>query len=723
MIGRSQTALKEMAFPAAVSAVQRDKAQPEILVWLRKLDLLLKSAIARARVLFAGNDADFALHGLYISESEVDALLAAETEFLGSDHSVARARLDLLSVSPLGDVGEAWSFTDFDRAVLLLALAPEIDLRYERIYAYLQDDVTKRRPTVDLALNLLCGNLATRLDYRARFAADAPLLRSGMLRLTADPAIVEPPLLAHYLRLDERAVGALLSDDRLDSRLAAFCERDPTPTVTGEPRNDTEVMRRRLLAIATSARLIRLLFSGPATSDKQQAAAALAEATGKRLLRVDFERSTSWKTDPIATASLLVREAALSDAILYLNGPRPSAGEETTARTFLDTLAASPVALIVASDAPSLVAIVNGDQFFDIAFALPDHHTRGALWRSLTADASMVVPAEALRALAGTFVLAPQQIATAVDTAKRRLEWQATAKSAGAADGVTTELLAAARHQTGLELAALTSKVEPVHRWQDIVLPDDSLQQLREICSRVTFSHRVLEDGGFGSKLSSGKGVAVLFAGPSGTGKTMAAEIIANELGLDLFRIDLSRVVSKYIGETEQNLERIFKAAVRSNSVLLFDEADALMGKRSAVHDAHDRYANIEISYLLQKMEQHEGVTILTTNLRGNIDDAFLRRLAFMVQFPFPDEDARREIWKRIWPLQTLVGPDVDVAALATRFRLSGGNIRNIGLSAAFLAATESRPVCMADILHAIRREYAKVGKNLTPAELEERVN
>src|SRR5262249_4200959 len=215
-------------------------------------------------------------------------------------------------------------------------------------------------------------------------------------------------LLAHDLRLDERAVCALLSDDRLDSRLATFCEKDATPTVVGEARNDTEVMRR-LVAIAASARndrrLIRLLFSGPATSDKEQAAAALAEATGKRPLRVDFERSTSWKTDPIATASLLVREATLSDAILYLNGLRPSAGEETLARMFLDTLAASPVAIIVASDAPLLAAIATGGQFLDIAFALPDYHTRGALWRSLTADAGMVVPTEALRALADTFVL------------------------------------------------------------------------------------------------------------------------------------------------------------------------------------------------------------------------------------------------------------------------------------------------------------------------------
>jgi SpoVK/Ycf46/Vps4 family AAA+-type ATPase len=202
----------------------------------------------------------------------------------------------------------------------------------------------------------------------------------------------------------------------------------------------------------------------------------------------------------------------------------------------------------------------------------------------------------------------------------------------------------------------------------------------------------------------------------------MAAEIIANELGLDLFRIDLASVVSKYIGETEKNLERIFAAAVRSNSVLLFDEADALFGKRSAVTDAHDRYANVEISYLLQKMEQYEGITILTSNLRGNIDEGFWRRLAFTVHFPFPETDTRLEIWKRLWPEETALEADVDFAKLAEHFSLSGANIRNIGLAAAFLAAAEKRPVRMADILHATRREYTKVGKAVTAIELEDMV-
>jgi SpoVK/Ycf46/Vps4 family AAA+-type ATPase len=241
---------------------------------------------------------------------------------------------------------------------------------------------------------------------------------------------------------------------------------------------------------------------------------------------------------------------------------------------------------------------------------------------------------------------------------------------------------------------------------------------LREICQRVVHGYRVLSEWGFGRKLSLGKGVNALFAGPSGTGKTMAAEIIANALQLDLYKIDLSGVVSKYIGETEKNLGRIFAAAENANAILFFDEADALFGKRSEVHDSHDRYANIEISYLLQKMEEYEGITIMATNLRQNLDESFVRRLAFTIYFPFPDEVDRRRIWDGIWPVETPVARDIDLDFLAHQFKLSGGNIKNIALAAAFLAAEDGGMVTMAHLIHATRREYQKLGKPLGAAEL-----
>ncbi|HEX9595413.1 MAG TPA: ATP-binding protein, partial [Anaerolineales bacterium] len=282
------------------------------------------------------------------------------------------------------------------------------------------------------------------------------------------------------------------------------------------------------------------------------------------------------------------------------------------------------------------------------------------------------------------------------------------------------DLFNAARAQSGHDLATLAQKVDLHYTWGDIVLPEDSLAQLHEICQRVTQRRRVLGEWGFDRKLSLGKGVNALFAGPSGTGKTMAAEIVANELGLDLYKIDLAGVVSKYIGETEKNLDRIFREAEDANAMLFFDEADALFGKRSAIKDAHDRYANIEISYLLQKMEAYDGLAILATNLRQNLDEAFIRRLAFTVHFPFPDEASRRRIWQGIWPAATPLGEAVDLDFMAGQFKLSGGNIKNNALAAAFLAATDGGAVTMEHLLQATRREYQKMGKTLSEVELNE---
>ena len=241
--------------------------------------------------------------------------------------------------------------------------------------------------------------------------------------------------------------------------------------------------------------------------------------------------------------------------------------------------------------------------------------------------------------------------------------------------------------------------------------PADQVAILREIIATVRGRPIVLEQWGVGQKLASSPGVTILFAGPPGTGKTMAAEIIASELGLDLYKIDLSTIVSKYIGETEKNLERIFAEASTSNSILFFDEADALFGKRSEVRDSHDRYANIEISYLLQRMEAYDGVTILATNLRANLDEAFTRRLHFAVDFPFPEEADRLRIWQTLFPPGVPRADDLDLPFLARRYRLAGGSIRNVLVSAAYLAAADGRVVSQAHLLHGVRREMQKMGR------------
>ena len=251
------------------------------------------------------------------------------------------------------------------------------------------------------------------------------------------------------------------------------------------------------------------------------------------------------------------------------------------------------------------------------------------------------------------------------------------------------------------------------------MLPDEQKIELRDICNQAKYRYLVQEEWGFNQKLSLGKGLTVLFAGQPGTGKTMAADVIAHELQLDLYKIDLSQVVSKYIGETEKNLNRIFTAATHSNAILLFDEADALFGKRSEVKDAHDRYANIETSYLLQKMEEYDGVAILTTNLQSNMDEAFIRRLRFIIEFTMPGVKERQRIWQQIFPPQVPRSPELDFKFLARQFEISGAVIRNIALRSAYLAANDGGIVTMNHLLQSVRREYQKMGKILMTEALE----
>jgi SpoVK/Ycf46/Vps4 family AAA+-type ATPase len=309
-----------------------------------------------------------------------------------------------------------------------------------------------------------------------------------------------------------------------------------------------------------------------------------------------------------------------------------------------------------------------------------------------------------LEILAGQFSLTSGQIVAAASSAMS----QAVQESRPL---LSSDLFEAARLHSGHHLAELAQKIEPRYAWDDLVLPQTPLTMLRELVSMVQSRPLVLETWGLGRKLTASTGVSALFSGPPGTGKTLAAQIIANQLGIELYRIDLSTVVSKYVGETEKNLERIFTEASQSNAILFFDEADAIFGKRSEVKDAHDRYANIEVGYLLQRMESYNGVTILATNLRANLDDAFTRRLQFIINFPFPDEEYRLQIWQVLIPPDLPRAEELDLELMAKRFKLAGGNIRNIIVSAAFVAASDGGSVTMQHLMHGARREIQKMGR------------
>jgi SpoVK/Ycf46/Vps4 family AAA+-type ATPase len=308
------------------------------------------------------------------------------------------------------------------------------------------------------------------------------------------------------------------------------------------------------------------------------------------------------------------------------------------------------------------------------------------------------------------FRLTPEQVHRAARAARQQAA--AEDRPLGAAD-----LHTGARSQNAAGLERLARRIEPEAGWDDLVLPDAVVAQLEDLTARARHRDLVLDAWRMGRRSSKGRGITALFAGDSGTGKTMSAEVVAGDLGLDLYVIDLSTVVDKYIGETEKNLDRIFVEADRVNGVLLFDEADAIFGKRSEVKDSHDRYANVEVAYLLQRMELFDGLAVLTTNLRSNVDEAFTRRLDTIVDFPMPEEDDRRRLWEKHLRPELPREDDIDLDFLARAFRLSGGNVRNIAVTAAYLAARHDRPVSMADLIRGTESEYRKLGHLCVEAE------
>jgi AAA+ superfamily predicted ATPase len=526
---------------------------------------------------------------------------------------------------------------------------------------------------------------------------------------------VAPPLLTHVVVPGEQVVELLTGQPGPGRSLAPFTTRiDPgTRIAQGVPLAPAEwEALTDLAAQAGRKQPLRLHFRGGGNGGLS-AALALAGTLGTPLLVADLARLAGEAGSSAERAGLLARvfsTARLREAILCLSHADDVAAAAGDRAALDRELAEHTGIVILAGDQAWRPSGGEPLGVLEIRLSPPGFAARRAAWLdAIAAHGGAISPADA-DALAASFRLGPDQIAESAAVATQAARLAGGDAAAGAAGLERAALFAAARRQGGHELSALTRRIEPAYRWDDLVLPGESVTQLREICRRTSLRERVLGDWGFGTKLSRGRGTTALFAGPPGTGKTTAAEVVAGDLGLDLFTIDLSAVVSKYIGETEKNLERIFSAAEDTDAILFFDEADALFGKRSDVREAHDRYANIEVAYLLQRMEQYEGIAILATNLRQHLDDAFTRRLAFVVDFPFPGDAERRRIWELTLAGAPLAaGADLDL--LARGFRLSGGSIRNAALQAAFLAAGDGTPVGMPHLLDAVRRELRKMGK------------
>jgi SpoVK/Ycf46/Vps4 family AAA+-type ATPase len=701
----------QAADPAARAQPQPQPPEQPIRTALRCLDELLAAAVARWHAVQGADP----FRGMHIGADEVDRWLGegasdADPASAGLTSVITRAVAAALDDPPFRWLADTFALTGFQVAALLIALAAEFDLRYERLFAYLQDDVGKRRPTVDLILRLLCPDRASRTLWIGEFGAGSILVWNRLIAVGRSP---EGPLLAAPVQLDEQIAALLLRHNHLDSRLVPFCR-------AGRADGDLAALPiapawrqalPRLLAAARDERQpLRFYLQGLPGVGKRQLAKSIAAALGARLVTAELS-ALCQLSDIEERLRLVFREVWLKGGVLYLPGLDRLREEPRAFSTLLGLVAADTGVTLLSGQGAWSAAELEATGVMPLVFDLRAAGVQRASWVRACEKAGVDLSDDQLSLLAERFRLTPAQAAEAAAAAVNRTRWRQAAQSDGADRPTLDDFFIAARLQGGQELAALSRRIEPQRSWGDIVLPSESLEQLREICARVVRHGRVLREWGFARRLSLGKGVTALFSGPSGTGKTLAAEIVAHELGLFLYKIDLATVVSKYIGETEKNLDRLFTAAQDANCVLFFDEADALFGKRSEVRDSHDRYANLEISYLLQKMEEFEGLAILATNLRQNLDDAFTRRLAFTVHFPFPDEAERRRIWSEIWPRELPLAADVDAASLARELKMSGGNIKNTALAAAYYAAADGGTVTRAHLLRAARREFQKMGK------------
>jgi ATP-dependent 26S proteasome regulatory subunit len=697
-------------------------SQKHILARLGRIDVMIRREIYRWQS--AGQEPSDSFRGLYVADQQANgmmdrpiftnwgfsAVIGPEIERAFDEaqsladlniQSILNTAKDQNQILKLEHLANVFRLSQFEVDVLLICLAPTLDLRYESIYGYLQDNITLKQPSVNLVLDLLCGPGSDRIKHYTHFSADAPLLKHQLVEFLPETGSRKVPLLRQMIAIDNTISSWLLGEFVIDPNLNVH-----TAVIYPDDESVDLILPKKIKSQLDNNGIDRSIyvFHGPDQVSQDAAARYIATGTGRPLLQANL---TSIVEDGYSIVNVIkrtFRDALLIHAIPYITSWEACIKDhKAPADLFLELCSHAGPAIVSGRHTWQAGGSQRERVFRWVEFPIPPFPERLLLWKHFTerhilSDNLDFIP------LAGQFQLSTGQIrdaaATAMDIAER---------NGGVIKG--RDLFAAARSHSNPNLAGLARKINPRYGWDDIVLPGDQVDLLNEIVSTVRCRPKVLDEWGIGRKLASSRGVTALFSGPPGTGKTMAAEIIAAELNLDLYKIDLSTVVSKYIGETEKNLERIFNEAETSNAILFFDEADALFGKRSEVRDSHDRYANIEISFLLQRMEAYNGVTILATNLRANLDDAFTRRLQFAVDFPFPEEIDRLRIWQTLFPKDIPKTSNLDFVMMADKFKLAGGNIRNIIVNAAYLAADDGQFVTMDHLLHGARRELQKMGR------------
>lgn len=674
------------------------------------------------------------LKGLAITVEEVDRIMAGEygLSYIGM---VEPGYLELLQASrrhmvsreeacrqkgvflPLLHVRDAFGLTDFEMFCIVVCVAVETDRKYEKLFGFIQDDVSARMPTIGMALALymLLGDIDD--DAENIMQLDCKLFRYFM----NDPKRedVTRSRLSRSMRLCERMYSFLTGTVMFEDRIEKYYSVE-MPEELPELLVDIDIQQRlrncvnQLMGtpdLYTGSKGTAFYLHGPQGSGKRLQLRHLFKHIGIPVVMADMqavpldEVEAEKVIDTFVCETILNRGAlCLCNFHMLLDQEDERLGEQAAAKLLLRVSRHVRVLFILSELEWKPLEEDIPYTMLTFPLEIPNNAERLGLWQQLSRKYKLADTVD-LTGLSNKFRFTPGQISKVL----QETGLEAELSGAGVID--EDSLYRVCISQASHKLERKATKITPAFGWDDLIIPEDQKKLLREACNQIQYRHVVYNSWGFDKKLPYGRGLSMLFYGPPGTGKTMGAQVMANELKLEMYRVDLSQTISKYIGETEKNLREVFDEAAKTSAILFFDEADSLFGKRSEVKDAHDKYANTETSYLLQKMEEYEGITILATNLIQNFDEAYRRRLKYIINFPMPGCATRKLLWQKVFPPGIPMENGIDFDFLAERFELSGSNIKNIALSASFLAAAANGDLTMGHILRALKQELSKAGK------------
>ncbi len=689
-----------------------------LLAQLERIDLMLQCYMQR---ISDPSDNTRTIQGMVLSPDTIDTLIVqpqgkphwAQQQFVDQPESTSHLHVatqaqnvHIPDDSRLGQLVARFALNTLERDLLLFSILPWFDPRYAMLFAFLQNDTQKKWPTVDLAFQVLCPDDANHPAQRACLLPEAPLLSNGLLSLKTKNTRTSSGWTDTLLQVDSELYHYLIGQDTLPPSLK---ECSQWLTVSEQMPDAHLTFSQRIAQYCfdnPAAKVPLLVLRGGRGSGRAQTVALAAHQAKRQALCMDLELLPENDEEAYQVLLLALRESRLKAACLTLRSlPALTEKRSTLLTQFSQRLCAHQGAVVCLTEEHTpLIWLGNMPQCM---LDMPP--------RSLAANEALLrsqlhtVPMESdldLKSLVKRFHISP-------DTLPNILQEADIYRTQRAPQALLSQqdLYKAFGLRAQQNFGKLAQRITPIRTFEDLVVSDALMVQLQEILAAIRYRDQALESG-FARKVAYGLGISALFYGSSGTGKTLVAEVLAGALGVDLIKVDLSTVVNKYIGETEKNLSRIFDLAAADAGVLFFDEADALFGKRSETKDAQDRHANIEVSYLLQRLENYPGLVVLATNNRGHLDNAFTRRLTFITRFPFPDKQLRERMWRTIWPEGLALSADIHFQELADKAEITGANIRNIALLATWLAADEQAPcIGLTHIERALQRELGKVGR------------